>query len=169
MSGGYGSVGIQRVSGATPQFLTKKNKFMSAISDNPESNLGAKTELEELVKNLGLFDIPVIFTIPEPLEAKEYKYNSATGFKEHENKTDYSEIDYAFITQMARRMNKNKGKYPKNNWKKPIDVEQLKQAMFRHVLSVMQGDYKDDGRDLGHLEAIALGAMMINYQLKYVK
>ena len=41
--------------------------------------------------------------------------------------------------------------------------------MFRHVLSVMQGDYKDDGRDLGHLEAIALGAMMINYQLKYVK
>lgn len=132
---------------------------MSLISDNPESNLG------EVIEPIDILNLPVEFTIPEPLD----KYNSAEGFKEHENKTDYSEIDFGFLTQVARRMNKNKGKYPKNNWKKPMDVEKLKQAMFRHVLSVMQGDYKDDGRDLGHLEAIACGAMMINYQLKYKK
>lgn len=97
------------------------------------------------------------------------KYNSQFGFKEHDNKTDYSEIDFAFITQMARRMNKNKGKYPKNNWKKAIDVESLKQALFRHVVAVMQGEYSDDGREFGHLEAIALNCQMINYQLKYIK
>ena len=30
----------------------------------------------------------------------------------------------------------------------------------------MKGDYEDDGRELGHLEAAADDLMMINYQLR---
>lgn len=135
---------------------------MSNISDYPEGNY----QQYIIPTTQELLDIEVNIT---ELVEDDMKFISSEGYKEHANKTDYSEIDFAFLTQLARRMNKNKGKYPKNNWKKPIDVEKLKQAMFRHVISVMQGEYRDDGRDQGHLEAIALGAMMINYQLKHHK
>lgn len=87
------------------------------------------------------------------------------GYKEQSTKLNY-ELDFDFITQVAERMSSNKGKYEPYNWKKPINVEGLKQALFRHVLEVMKGNYSDDGRSMGHLEAISANAMMINYQLK---
>ncbi len=139
---------------------------MALLTDNAESNFGEgfKKEPPFCIKDEKDFEDKLA-----ECQSGVDKYNSTDGFKEHDNKTDYSEIDFAFITQMARRMNKNKGKYPKNNWKKPIDVEKLKQAMFRHIVAVMDDEYSDDGREFGHLEAIALNAMMINYQLKYLK
>jgi len=88
------------------------------------------------------------------------------GKKELEGKLNY-ELDWEFITQMAEKMSLNKGKYEPYNWQKPIDVELLKQSLFRHVIEVMKGNYVDDNRELGHLESIALNAMMINYQLKH--
>jgi hypothetical protein len=87
------------------------------------------------------------------------------GIKETQGKLAY-ELDWEFITQMAEKMAVNKGKYEPYNWKKPIDVEGLKQALFRHVIDVMKGNYEDDSRLTGHLESIALNAMMINYQIK---
>jgi hypothetical protein len=90
------------------------------------------------------------------------------GTKQSEGKLNY-ELDFGFITQIAERMAQNKNKYEPYNWKKPIDVELLKQALFRHVIAVMNGKYDDDGREFGHLESIALDAKMINYQLKYNK
>lgn len=90
---------------------------------------------------------------------------TTTGYKEQFTKLNY-ELDFDFLTQVAERMSSNKGKYEPYNWKKPINVDDLKQALFRHVLEVMKGKYSDDGRSMGHLEAIAANAMMINYQLK---
>lgn len=87
------------------------------------------------------------------------------GKKETKGKLDY-ELDWVFIQQMAERMNQNKGKYEPYNWKKLMDVEKLKQSLFRHVIEVMKGNYSDDGREYGHLESLADNAMMINYQLK---
>ena len=92
--------------------------------------------------------------------------NKRTTKKETENKVDYSEIDWQFIEQLAKRMNKNKGKYPVNNWKKFSDVNELQQALLRHTLEVLNGNYADDNSEFGHLEAIALNAQFINYQLK---
>lgn len=90
--------------------------------------------------------------------------------KETEGKTFY-ELDFNFITQMAERMQQNKynSKYELWNWKKPMTekgIEDLKMAMWRHVIAVMQGELNDDNREFGHLEAIANNAMMINYQIK---
>lgn len=87
------------------------------------------------------------------------------GKKESEGKLDY-ELDWEFIQQMAERMGQNKGKYEPYNWQKSMDVEKLKQSLFRHVIEVMKSNYSDDGRELGHLESIALNALFINYQLK---
>lgn len=93
--------------------------------------------------------------------------NVTTGVKQTEGKLIY-EIDFGFIKQLAERMSQNKGKYEPWNWKKPIDIEGLKQALFRHVMSFMADNTtEDDGREFGHLESIALNVMMINYQLKY--
>ena len=90
---------------------------------------------------------------------------SYKGIKESAAKTDYSEIDWDFIEGMAKRMSGNKNKYPKDNWKKPIDINELKQSLFRHVREIMLGNYDDEGY-LGHLYATALNAQIIAYQLK---
>ena len=87
------------------------------------------------------------------------------GVKESEGKLNY-ELDWDFIQQMAERMSQNKGKYEPYNWKRPMEVEKLKQSLFRHVIEIMKGNYSDDGRDFGHFESVALNSMMINYQLK---
>ena len=88
-----------------------------------------------------------------------------TAYKETEGKLHY-ELDFEFITQMAERMASNKGKYEPYNWQELDNIADLKQSLFRHVLEVMNGNYKDDNRELGHLEAVAINAMFINYQLK---
>lgn len=89
--------------------------------------------------------------------------NPPVGKKESENKLFY-ELDFEFITQIAERIAVNKNKYEKWNWKKPMDVELLKQALFRHTLAVMNGDETED-----HISAICVNAMMINYQQKIQK
>lgn len=87
------------------------------------------------------------------------------GVKESLGKLSY-ELDFDFITQMAERMDANKGKYEPYNWQKPIDTAGLHRALARHFFQVMKANYEDEGRECGHLEALALNAMMINYQLK---
>lgn len=88
-----------------------------------------------------------------------------TAYKETEGKLHY-ELDFEFITQMAERMASNKGKYEPYNWQKLDNIADLKQSLFRHVLEIMNGNYEDDNRKFGHLEAVAINAMFINYQLK---
>ena len=94
-----------------------------------------------------------------------FKLKEETAYKETEGKLHY-ELDFEFITQMAERMASNKGKYEPYNWQKLDNIADLKQSLFRHVLEVMNGNYKDDNREFGHLEAVAINAMFINYQLK---
>ena len=87
------------------------------------------------------------------------------GYKESNDKLEY-ELDWDFIKQVAERMATNKGKYSAYNWKKSMDIEKLKQSLFRHVIEVMNGNYQDEEREYGHLEALVCNAMFINYQLK---
>lgn len=129
---------------------------------HPESSEEQKKKLEEFkhgIKNAPNNKMEEITVILR--DKKE-------GYKESKDKLKY-ELDWNFIQSIAERMAKNKGKYEPYNWKKPIDIESLKQSLFRHVIEVMEGNYKDDGRDLGHLEAIALNAMFIFYNLKHNK
>ena len=86
------------------------------------------------------------------------------GKKEIESKLIY-DIDFNYITGMAERMQLNRNKYPVGNWQKPIEVESLKQALFRHVIEVMNGNYSDEQIN-GHLYAIGCNAFMILNQLK---
>lgn len=103
--------------------------------------------------------------LPNNNKAEKEMIDYLQGVKESDGKLNY-ELDWGFIQQMAERMSQNKGKYPPYNWMLPMDVEKLKQSLFRHVIEIMKGSYSDDGREFGHLESVALNALMINFQLK---
>jgi len=88
------------------------------------------------------------------------------GKKETEGKLHY-ELSWEFIEEMAKRMANNKSdKYPLYNWKKPIDVEDLKDAINRHHIEVMKGNYQDGNEILGHVVSYACNAMMLWEQLR---
>ena len=124
-------------------FVTNYNNFMYKVIDD----VGQK-------KNFDMLNFD-----------EHFKLKEETAYKETEGKLFY-ELDFEFIKQMAERMASNKGKYEPYNWQKLDNIDDLKQSLFRHVLEVMNGNYKDDNREFGHLEAVAINAMFINYQLK---
>lgn len=81
-----------------------------------------------------------------------------SGLKDNKDKMQV-ELDWQFVEQMAKRMNENKDKYPRDNWKQPINIVELEDALIRHWFDYKRGDEREN-----HLAAIALNAMMINYQ-----
>ena len=87
-----------------------------------------------------------------------------SGYKETEKKLIY-DIDFDYVKNMAERMQLNRDKYPVGNWKKPLQVEDLKQALFRHTMEIMKGNYSDEQK-YGHLVALGCNAFMIIEQLK---
>ncbi len=114
-----------------------------------------------------------VFDALKDLEVKLHKVPTTTAYKESNGKLFY-EIDWPFITQMAEKMaaNKKDGKYDLYNWKKPMTekgLEDLKQAMLRHLIEILNGVYEDDEREFGHLESLSCNSMMLNYQLKNLK
>jgi hypothetical protein len=89
----------------------------------------------------------------------------AEGIKETEGKLHY-ELSWEFIEEMAKRMANNKsGKYPLYNWKKSINVQELKDAINRHHIEVMKGNYQDGEEALGHIVSYACNSMMLWEQL----
>lgn len=86
------------------------------------------------------------------------------GFKENKDKLIY-DIDFEYVTLMAERMQLNRHKYPVGNWKKSLNVYELKQALFRHTIEIMKDNYNDEQK-FGHLVAIGCNAFMIIEQLK---
>jgi hypothetical protein len=87
-----------------------------------------------------------------------------SGYKESANKLIY-DIDFDYIVGMAERMQLNRDKYPVGNWKQKLDIEGLKQALFRHVIEIMKDNYSDEQK-FGHLFAVGCNAFMIIEQLK---
>lgn len=85
--------------------------------------------------------------------------------KETENKIDYSEINWDFIDKMAERMNKNKDKYPKYNFKNmgPEHIPLLEQASVRHLRKMIQPIPNDLETYEDHLYALGCNAMLISY------
>nr|DAI89585.1 MAG TPA: hypothetical protein [Caudoviricetes sp.] len=140
------------------------------------------------IKNIKSVEIPPIgFNIQDPLDAynaitghsTRHKCNPSVGWKSVPKKSELSagkketegklhyELSWEFIEEMAKRMANNKSdKYPLYNWKKPIDVEDLKDAINRHHIEVMKGNYKDGDEILGHVVAYACNAMMLWEQLR---
>lgn len=89
------------------------------------------------------------------------------GLKETVNKLN-PDLDFFFLEAICKRMN-HQTKYPVGNWRKKIEIQALKDALFRHVLAVMQNDYNDNGIENDNLCAIALNSMFLWNQLENFK
>ncbi len=89
-----------------------------------------------------------------------------TGYKESEGKIDYSEIYWEFISAMSKRMDVNKSKYEKHNYRKPLDKDQLLQAALRHLIKVIEPQDHDSETAEEHVASIACNMMMYYYQIK---
>ncbi len=94
-------------------------------------------------------------------------YTKETGIKEVENKVSYSEIYWSFIEQMAIRMNENKEKYGKHNYRKPLENKNdLLDAALRHLTKVIEPNKEDKESLEQHLAAVADNVMMYYFQIK---
>lgn len=143
---------------STDEIKSFENLKIKTDSINPDTS----GEVEFTLKPNKILSSPEWETLDRFNENLE---EEIIGKKESNNKLNY-ELDWDFITAMAERISSNKHKYAPYNWKKPIDIEEIKQALFRHTIEVMKGNFEDDKRVLGHLEAIAVNTMIINYHLK---
>ena len=151
----------------TKQKLKAGDKIVCITNAYKDFTIGKEYEIFNINSNnisvVNDYGVPIsFFSLDNTFKLKEEK---ETAYKETEGKLFY-ELDFEFITQMAERMASNKGKYEPYNWQKLDNIEYLKQSLFRHVLEIMNGNYQDDNREFGHLEAVAINAMFINYQLK---
>ena len=94
-------------------------------------------------------------------------------YKETEGKL-YYELSWEFIEEMAKRMQYHKnGKYELYNWKNkpmtPKGIDDMKQAINRHHIEVMKGNYDDGEEFLGHIVSYATNSMILWEQLKLNK
>jgi len=93
------------------------------------------------------------------------------GEKELEGKVSFEEIDPAFIALIAKRLNVNKDKYPVGNWKKPMNIYNLLDALQRHVVDLRmlldgrEPIYNKDETAQDHCAAIAANCQFINWQI----
>lgn len=146
--------------------LEKDDVITSSSRGERETLEGLKSELywDPTWNNMWDIDIqnhPFLIK-PKPVLPKK----ESSGIKETDGKL-YYELSWEFIEEMAKRMANNKSdKYPLYNWKKSISVEDLKQAINRHHIEVMKGNYKDGDEILGHIVSYACNSMMLWEQLK---
>ncbi len=96
------------------------------------------------------------------------------GVKESEGKISYQEINWDFVTAMAQRLNVNKTKYPVGNWKKEINLQEIEDALVRHVIKLVNpnpndtndtDDTDDPENSLDHLAAIGVNCQILYYHL----
>lgn len=106
----------------------------------------------------------------EKLGIRAVKTESKEPYKETEGKL-YYELSWEFIEEMAKRMQHHKnGKYELYNWKNnpmtPKGIEDMKQALNRHHIEVMKGNYDDGEEVLGHIISYATNSMILWEQLR---
>lgn len=98
----------------------------------------------------------------------ENKLNMIKPTKISEGKLFY-EMDWEFIEGMAQRMklNKQNGKYDVFGWRdNGVDIDQMNQALIRHLMAILKGELQDDDQKYSHYYALACNSMLIINQLK---
>jgi len=143
--------------------LLNSGLFISLEDATLIFNAETKEELQPLIDRTNpLLGESPVFNLKESAE----HIIESFGKKETEGKLHY-ELSWEFIEEMAKRMANNKSdKYPLYNWKKPLDIQSLKDAINRHHIEVMKGNYKDGDEILGHIVQYACNGMMLWEQLR---
>jgi Domain of unknown function (DUF5664) len=94
-------------------------------------------------------------------------FTEREGFKEADGKLSYDEIYWGFISEMAARMEDNKEKYGRHNYRNRLyRKEELLDAALRHLIKVIEPDPQDKETVHQHLASVSCNMMMYMYQIK---
>ena len=140
-------------------------KGFNLLKEDNESKYIYTTEDSYALRNSLVIEGSDIFKV---MNYKKFQHEIYKPIKETIGKMIY-EVDWEFIQSIAERMASNKGKYPPFNWMKEMDEEQIediKQATIRHFIEFAKGNFADDGREFGHIEAIVCNLMIYLKQIK---
>lgn len=98
-------------------------------------------------------------------EVQEAKLASTTFQKLDAAKNRLELIQPEFIEGLGRILSYGADKYEANNWKlmKPEDVERVKGATLRHLMSYLKGDKLDPETNESHLYHIECNLMFLDY------
>lgn len=106
----------------------------------------------------------------EPSEIKEQTYNRQVqkqhkdvGKKYDNGKAEWNLLYYPFLESVIRVMKLGKGRYGFENWKKPFDKTRLRNALMRHAVADMKGEYIDKDSGEPHISHIVCNAMFIYF------
>ncbi len=86
--------------------------------------------------------------------------------KHNTNKPQLSMLDPDFLEDMAKVMMFGAKKYSRNNWKLGLEHSAIVDAILRHTMKILRGEYIDDESGFPHLSHIACNAMFLHYYQK---
>lgn len=131
-----------------------------------DTNLSGSLRFKDTSYSWPIWWFEVIQTSNEYIEQGMKKL--MTGVKDSMGKVSYREINWDFVTAMAKRLNSNKiqfgGKYEPNNWKKDIDLNLIEDALVRHMIAFINGTDSEES-PIDHLVAIAVNCQIFHYHL----
>ena len=85
------------------------------------------------------------------------------GKKFDTDKLEWNLLYYPFLESVIRVMKLGKGRYGFENWKKPFDKTRLRNAMLRHAVADMKGEYIDPDSGEPHISHVVCNAMFLYY------
>ncbi len=85
------------------------------------------------------------------------------GKKFDNGKAEWNLLYYPFLESVIRVMKLGKDRYGYENWKKPFDKSRLRNALMRHVVADMKGEYIDRDSGEPHISHVVCNAMFIYF------
>ena len=95
--------------------------------------------------------------------SKNKMHMKETGKKNDDGKPQWDLLYYPAFESLVRVMMMGRDKYGFENWKKPFDLRRLRNAMMRHLVADLNGEYMDKESHEPHITHVMANCMMIFY------
>lgn len=89
--------------------------------------------------------------------------NKEKALRYNEGKEKWSLVHFKSLIPLVEVLEFGAKKYSKDNWKKGLDLEEITESMFRHLISIMDGEKLDKESNLHHMGHIMANAMFYIY------
>jgi hypothetical protein len=87
----------------------------------------------------------------------------------NENKPQWSLVHFESISELPRVLEFGAIKYSRDNWKKGLDLNEIKDSMQRHLAELIDGNEHDLESGLHHIGHIMCNCMFYMYHYKRIE
>ena len=89
----------------------------------------------------------------------------------NKDKLEWSLVDFKSLEIMVQILQETykKGKYPRDNWKKGMELKDILDSLFRHVVALMDGEEYDQESGRHHIGHILCNCMFYQYHFNKIK